>query len=434
MKETLKSSLNRFINNKEIKNASWIIGCKVLQMIFELIVSVISARYLGPGNYGLIHYATAYVAFFTSLCTLGINGVIIKEFADHPNDIGYAIGTSIFMRAISSILSSIMIVSIVSIVDRGESTTIIVTVICSFALVCQVFDTITQWFQFQYKSKVSSMALLVASIVMSLYKVLLLVFNKSVYWFAFASSVSYIVDAIFLLFTYTKYNGPKLYISFKKGKTILHNSYHYILSGMMVAIYGQTDKLMLKQMLTESAVGYYSVAAAVSSIWAFVLQAIIDSLYPTIIKLFNEGNHEAYERKNKQLYAIVFYISIFVSILICLLANLIIKIMYGVSYEPSVNPLRIVTFYTAFTYLGVARNAWLVCENKQKYLKYIYFGAIIINIMLNYYMIPIWGPSGAALASLITQIFTSIVLPMAFNGTRKNSMLMIEAICLKGVF
>lgn len=424
----------KFASNVEAKNASWIIGCKIIQMVFALIVSVISARYLGPSNYGLIHYATAYVAFFTALCTLGINGVIIKDFADKPKEIGCAIGTSIFFRAVSSLLSSIMIVAIVFIIDKGEINTIIVCAICSFALVCQVFDTITQWFQYQYKSKVTSIALLVASILTSIYKVVLLVLGKSVYWFAFASSVSYIIDACFLFIAYKKYNGPKLSISIKKGISILQKSYHYILSGMMVAIYGQTDKLMLKQMLTEEEVGYYSIATAVSSMWAFVLQAIIDSIYPTIIRLYNSNNYNAYLRKNKQLYALVFYISMFVSVLFFFLSSFIIRTMYGEAYSSSAQPLRIVTFYTAFSYLGVARNAWLVCENKQYVLKYIYVCAVIINVILNYLMIPLFGASGAALASLITQIFTSIILPMFFKGTRDNARLMFDAIMLKGVF
>ena len=93
-----------------------------------------------------------------------------------------------------------------------------------------------------------------------------------------------------------------------------------------------------------------------------------------------------------------------------------------------------VTWYTAFSYLGVARNAWIVCKNSQKYLKYIYFSAAVINVLLNLLFIPILGATGAALASLITQIFTSIILPFFYKDLRENSKLMLEAILLKGVF
>ncbi|MBE7061164.1 MAG: hypothetical protein E7382_01345, partial [Clostridiales bacterium] len=71
---------------------------------------------------------------------------------------------------------------------------------------------------------------------------------------------------------------------------------------------------------------------------------------------------------------------------------------------------------------------------KQKYLKYMYIPAIIINVGLNFLFIPPMGAAGAALASLITQVFTSIVLPMFIKDLRPNAKLMLEAIVLKDVF
>ena len=191
----------------------------------------------------------------------------------------------------------------------------------------------------------------------------------------------------------------------------------------MVSIYACTDKLMLKQMLGADAVGHYSLASTVSVSWAFILSAIIDSLYPEIVQSFQKDRLR-YERKNRQLYAIVFYVSLFVSAMICLVAKPFILILYGETYLPAVGPLRIVVWYTAFSYLGVARNAWMVCENRQKYLKYLYVSAAALNVVLNLALIPSWGASGAAAASLITQASTTILLPALIRPLRPNTRLM----------
>ena len=129
-----------------------------------------------------------------------------------------------------------------------------------------------------------------------------------------------------------------------------------------------------------------------------------------------------------------FYISVCVSLGISLLASPIVNILYGSAYEPTVAPLRIITWYTAFSYLGVARNAWIVCEHKQHYLKYLYLGAAITNIALNAILIPQWGASGAAMASLLTQVSTILVFPALLKDLRPNVKLMIDAIFLKDVF
>lgn len=432
MNELLKKIIQSLRNNKEAKNASWLIGGKIAQMVLSFFVSILTARYLGPGNYGIISYVNAYVAFFTSLCTLGINAVIIKDFVEKPQEQGKTIGTTLAMRFVSSFLSAVMIVCIVNVADRGEPTTIVVAVLCSISLLFQVFDTFNYWFQSRYESKVTSIATFIAYAATTLYRIVLLALQKDVVWFAFATAVDYMVLGAILLYFYKKNNGPRLSISIEKGKNLLGRSYHYILSGMMVAVYGQTDKFMLKQMLDETSVGFYSLASTVNLMWVFVLQAIIDSLNPTIMRLY-EKNREQFNRKNRQLYAIVIYVSMAAAICFVLFAPLIIKILYGNAYMPAVGPLRIITWYTIFSYLGVARNAWIVCENQQKYLKYMYLSAAVINVVLNYFMIPIWGASGAAMASLLTEISTSIILPYFIKDMRPNIKLIGEAFLLKGL-
>lgn len=426
-------NLLKILKNRTVKNAGWIIGGRVANKLLAFVVGILTARFLGPANFGLINYTAAYTAFFASLCNLGINSIIIKDFSDHPDEEGKALGTTLVLRAISSFLSALMIIGVVSIVDRDEPLTILVAALSSIGLLFQIFDVFNQWFQYQLKSKYYAVATVIAYIAASAYKIVLLITGKSVAWFALATSVDYIVIAIFLLLAYKKNNGPKLSFSMSKAKQLLSASSSFIISGLMVSIYAYTDRLMLKQMLDETVVGHYSLAVSLSTMWTFVLTAIIDSVYPSIIQ--SHGADKAqYEMQNRRLYALVTYCALAVSLMICVFARPLVGIFYGEEYLPAVAPLRIVVWYTAFSYLGVARNAWVVSENKQKYLKYLYVSAAAVNVVLNLVFIPLWGASGAALASLITQISTTVILPMLIPALRPNARLMFEALMLKGVF
>lgn len=424
--------IRKLFTNKILKNTGWLIGGQLANKILAFIISILSARYLGPENYGLINYAAAYTTFFASICTLGINSVIIKEFVDNPDEEGVIIGTAISMRAVSSFLSSVMIVGIVSIVDCGETNTIAVVALSSIGLIFQIFDTFNQWFQSKLQSKYTAIAMVAAYIIVSVYKVILLISGKSVRWFAVANAVEYIVIAVFLILGYRKKSGPKLSFSFTKAKKMLSVSKSFIISGLMVSIYASTDKLMLKQMMSETSVAHYSLAVSISVMWAFVLSAIIDSVYPSIMQL-HSNNRDEYLKRNKQLYAIVFYASLFMSLLISACSKPIILLLYGEAYLPAVQPLRVVVWYTAFSYLGVAREAWVVCENKQKYLKYLYICAAITNVLLNLILIPRFGTTGAATASLITQMTTTLIFPLIMPKLRDNAKLMAEAILLKDI-
>ena len=145
--------LQKLRKNKVVRNAGWIIGGKTANKLLAFVVGVFAARYLGPSDYGLINYAAAYATFFASLCTLGIDSVIVKNFVDHPQQEGETIGTTLVLRAISSLLSALTIIGIVSIVDRGECLTVIVVALYSAGLIFQVFDTLNYWFQARLQSK-----------------------------------------------------------------------------------------------------------------------------------------------------------------------------------------------------------------------------------------------------------------------------------------
>ena len=124
------------------------IGGRIAQTLINFIVNILAVRYLQPDNYGLISYAGAYTAFFMSLCTLGINSVIVKEFIDRPCEEGKIIGTALLLRAISSLLSAVMIICISCVIDRDESLTIAVVALCSIGVLFNIFETFNYWFQF----------------------------------------------------------------------------------------------------------------------------------------------------------------------------------------------------------------------------------------------------------------------------------------------
>ncbi len=399
-------------------------------MLINLIVGILTARYLGPANRGLIDYATSYTAFFAAFCALGINSVLVKEFVDHPQKEGVIIGTTLVLRSISSFFSAIAILCIASIADAGETTTLLVVMLSCIGMLFQVFEVFNYWFQSKLQSKVTAIVSLIAYVVTALYKVVLLVSNQRVEAFAFATSLDYICIAVLLLFMYKRAHGGRLLFSWDYGKVILKKSCHFILPTLMVSVYGQTDKIMLKQMISNAEIGYYSIAVSTCSIWCFVLSAIIDSMYPSIMEA-NKIDEGLFKKRNKQLYAIVFYVSISVSFLFLFFGEPIIKIMYGEPYLPAVAPLRIITWYTSFSYWGMARNAWIVCKDRQKYLVYVYAASALANVILNIIFIPLWGASGAAVASLAAQIFTTLVVPFFIKDLRENSTMMVEAVFLK---
>lgn len=419
-------NIRRAIEDPVVRNAGWLIAGRVARMAIDLLVGLVTARYLGPSNYGLLHYAAAYTAFFYSLCTLGIHGVLVRELVERPQQEGTVLGTALGLQAAASGLSALTIVSISFVADAGEPTTRLVVAAYALSAVIQAFETFQYWFQAKLQAQVTACATLVAYSLAALYKIVLLIRQEPVAYFALATSIEHLCLAALLYGCYRRRGGRKLTFSSQYGRALLKKSCHFILPGLMVAVYGQTDKLMLKHMAGSEELGYYSTAVSVCGAWCFVLGAIIQSMHPPIMEAFDRDRAE-FERKNRRLYALVFYLSAAVSLGLTLLGSTAVKLLYGQAYLPAAKPLRILTWYTGFSYLGVAREAWVVCMERQKDLKYIYVLSALVNVAMNLLLIPRWGASGAALASLLAQMST-IIAPFFMKGMGENARLMRDAI------
>lgn len=416
------------MNSKKIlKNASWIIGLQIAKSLIGVIISMITARYLGPSNFGLINYAASVVAFFTPVMTLGLGGILVQEIINSPEKEGEILGTAITMSFVSSLLCVCGVIAFTSIANHGERETVIVCALYSILLVFQSVELIVYWFQAKLLSKYSSIVSLIAYGVVSLYKIYLLVTGKGVRWFAVSNAFDYMIISVLLLIIYCKLSDNKLSFSWNTAKKMFLKSKYYIIANMMVIIYSETDKIMLKLMLNNTVTGYYSAAVRCASITAFVFSAIIDSFRPIIFDA-KKNNEALYELNLRRLYGLIIYMSLAQSICISLFSGLIIFILYGPEYEPAVNALRIIVWYTTFSYLGSVRNIWILAEEKQKYLWVINLAGASANVVMNLIMIPSMGIAGAALASLITQIFTNVIMGFVLKQIRENNRIMYRSL------
>ena len=415
------------IKNKILKNASWIILCKIVQSIVNLIIGMISARYLGPSNYGVISYAGSIVAFLLPLVQLGFQSTIVHEIVSNPKQEGKIIGTVLAVTSITSMVGILGIFGFVTIVNRNETDTIIVCLLYGVSLLFQMWEMIHYWYQAKLLSKYTSIVSLFAYVVVSLYKIYLLISGKNVCWFAAAQALDYLIVAVVLFLIYKKRGGQKLQVSLTVFKKMFKRSKYYILSSLMVMVYQHTDRIMLSIMLGEENNGYYSAAFTCACVASFVFSAIIDSARPAILES-TKVNHVNFEKNVTRLFSILIYLGVAQSLFFTVAAKFCINILYGSAYFPAVTILKIITWYSTFANIGHARNIWILAENKQSVLWIINLSGAVLNIIGNYFLIPVLGAKGAAIASVVTYFFVDVMLCFIIKSVRPCFILMVTAL------
>lgn len=424
--------MKRISLGKVSMNALWIIGSKLIKAVLTMIVTMLIARYLGPDNYGLINYASSVVMFVAPVMKLGIDAVMVYEFVQNKEDEGKIIGTSFILNVTSAILCIVGVLAFVSVVNRNEPVTVIVCALYSSLLIFQAFEMIQYWFQAKLLSKYVAVTMLFSYICISAFQIFLLATGKSVYWFAVISSLDYLIISVVLITIYRRLNGQPFEFSFGVARRLLSKGKYYIVSSLMVTVFQQTDRIMLKLMCDNTAVGYYSAALTCATMFAFVFAAIIDSYRSTIFECKKISQGE-FEKNLRLVYGIIIYGSLAVSLGMSVFSGLIVRIMYGSQYGAAVPVLQILVWFNTFSYIGTIRDIWILSEGHQKYMFLINFLGAMVNFVTNLIAIPVLGAVGAALTSLFTQIFTNFILCYLLKPIRPCGRIMLQSLNLKTV-
>ncbi len=415
-----------------IANMSWLMGGKIVNMILSFFVSLATARYLGPSNFGSINYVAAYVSFFSSIASLGLSVIVIKEVSSGEEDDNKVIWTGILMRFLTAVVSTVAVVAFFAIAKRNDPLLVPIAALESIAILASAFDTFMYWFQGKLLGKFVSIAGVIAYLAMSLYRLYLLANGADILWFAFATSVDTLVLALVLFIFYVKENGFRPVISLPLGKKLLKQSYHYLISGLIAILYSKIDQIMLGDMLDKASVGLYSAALTIAGLWGMIPSAFIQSVSPILYKNA-QTDRGMFLKRLKQSYAGIWFLNVCWSLAISLFSYWVVLLLYGAEYMGARKALIIVVWYSGISSLGSLTQVYLATENKNKYINYFALAGLVTDVVLNALLIPHFGITGAAVATLATYCVIHIVMPLVIKDTREAAVLILQGMIFRDV-
>lgn len=426
------SFIKAHIQSALVTNSAWIVFEQIYKMGLSLVIGVLTARYLGPSNMGIITYASTYINAFLPFATLSMEYVVIKDIVEHPEKSGEIMGSGILMRMIAGMISMAMILGIVTSLKSGDEIYFYVSLLNSITLVAGSLTLVDSWLQAQLKSKYATIIKSIGYTCMSFYKVYLMIMKKSIIWFAFAASLDAIIIAILYGYFLIVKGNVKLKVSRTHINHLLRQSFPFILTGIMIVIYGQIDRIFLDYYHGERALGLYGVGSNLSYMWQFIPAAVITSARPIILNAKNSDT-KLYMKRIKQLYAFIWWLSVLVSLLFTVFGDLIVQILYEEEFADAAIILKIITWSQGFSLLGGARSIWLLAENKNKYLIPSQFISAIFSVAINFILIPPFGAVGAAISMVLTQAFVALISTLFVKKIRESSRIMISSIILRNI-
>ena len=227
--------------------------------------------------------------------------------------------------------------------------------------------------------------------------------------FLIALVILYVLRTLIMNLYAFKLRFPKIDFNFPKNtKTILEYSALIILGGSVAVILFEMDKLMINQFIKIENVAYYSVAIFMATAIAVPSRAMHQITYPLTAQILNNKDTEALKKLYHKSALTLLIVSGFIFVLIMLNLNDLYQLL-----DPSYSQGFLVVFLIGCTkvYDAMLGNINAILYNSDDYKVLLFMGVIvaIIAVLLNLWLIPIYGLFGAAYASFISLIIYNTI-------------------------
>ena len=198
--------------------------------------------------------------------------------------------------------------------------------------------------------------------------------------------------------------------------SILKESFPFWFTTIFMSIYFKIDTVMLTFMKDYAATGWYNASYKIIDTLSFLPFVVITAIFPAMSK---------FHKNNKMLLKILYEKSFYYLTLLALplglgatlLADRIILFVYKQSFINSVIVLQILVWALVLIFMNYIMGYLLNSVEKQKLFTLATGLCAVLNVVLNFILIPLYSFIGASIATVITELFN---FSMLYYFTSKN--------------
>ena len=363
------------------------------------------ARRLGAESFGIYVLAAYFSGLFASLGDLGLNNLLTKNLS-REREQATAVSSRILTLklALSSTVWLIAIVVLMALNYPSET-----TVIISLRLFGRVlFGSMLYAYYHLFEGFERMQYVAVFDLIQKALDLLacLILFELG---FTLRYYVGAIVSIEFALFLcavgigWSHLGVPfRLDFGWRTWGNLIRSAVPYGLILIFFEVMTSVDTTMLSKMRPSLEVGHYGAAVRVVSVLSYVPSMVGAAMFPTAVRVFHQSPDSA-----KVIFAGVIramaLIAIPMAAGITLLGQPVIDLLYGEAYREATNPLLVLAWAVGIFCLSTPMVLLLNAIDRQHYATGVVGIAALANVLLNILLIPYWGPTGAAIATLIAQ-------------------------------
>lgn len=373
-------------------------------IIFPIISFPYVSRVLGPTGTGKVDFAASFVGYFALLSRLGIPTYgtrVCAQVRDDKLKLSRTVHELIGINAFMSIVSILLFIPCLFFIPKISSEKLLYIITAS-TIVLNVFGI-----EYLYCGVEDYSYITIRSLIFKIISLLsLFVFiHKETDYIAygaisvFASSASSILNYLYSR-KYIKHNNLGK-LDYKKH---LKPIAVFFAMSCAVSLYASLDRVMLGFMTNDDEVGYYGAAVKIKSILLALVTSLGNVLMPRASYCVKQGLFDEFKRLVCKAMKFVFIAATPLFLFFSIFAEDGILFVSGREYFPAITAMQVITPTVLFIGItGLIGIQIFVPLGKEKYVLYSEIAGAVTDLVLNFFLIPTFKATGAAIGTLVAE-------------------------------
>lgn len=389
----------------------------IFRLALTAAVSFWIARQLGPGQFGILNFASAFMAILLSVAALGMDTPLILRLT-RTQQPGALLGTALAIRSAASLLVFGLALILAFLMKHDEPVALATTMIVCLSILGYIPSVLDFLFKSRTDAARPALARTGATIVSSAAKMACLLLGLGVIALAWTVVLEALLASLGLYLAYRACtrasHRDRLTVDRQLLMPLLRESVPYLYSSVAILLYMKIDVVMLGYLSSDAETGIYSLAQKLSEVLYIVPVVLIDSAYPTLAHRFMESD-KGNPSHGQMLFDLATGSALLAILLALVLAGPVIEYVFGSAYGPSTAIFHLHAWSCIAIAMNTARHRWLATLGLQRYAPTVTTIGLVLNVAMNLVLIPRMGALGAAIATVVSYFvsgyLSSFLLP-----------------------
>ncbi|MCP3682766.1 MAG: flippase [bacterium] len=392
------------------KNTIFLWSADIISKVMSFFLVIVIANKLEDTGLGMYSFIFAFTGLFLIFYDFGVSLFMVREVARDKKETEHFFQNILSLKLIFAFIVCVLPIIAISFMNEDPAVTTAVYIISVMNFFLTISGFFGMIFQAYEKMEYLSLMNIMERVITVCGGILVLSMGYGLIALAGVFLFSYIVNFFLYFFFVRKIVPIGLRFDIDFLKRVMKNGLPFWFTTIFVTIYFRIDTVMLTLMSGYEVTGWYNASYRALDALYFIPGSVVMAIYPAMSKLYTT-NRDMLEKLYRKTFYFLFVIALPIAVGTTLLAERILLFIYPEQhFKSSVLVLQIIIWAAVIIFVSTLTGYLLNSINKQKYFTYAAGFCAVLNVVLNFILIPKMMHIGATIATIITEFCVFMLL------------------------